>query len=60
MISFFSKCSHLAYDELKTDATEVGSSDGFIEGSLDETVIERGHDLPGHLAEEHDQEDVAG
>lgn len=48
------------YDELKADSTQVGGCDGLVERGLDEAVIERGHGLPGELAEEHDQEDVAG
>ena len=48
------------YDELKADSTQVGGGNGLVEGGLDEAVIERGHGLPGELAEEHDQEDVAG
>ena len=46
--------------QLKADSAEICSSDRLIEGSLDQAVIEGSHHLPGHLAEEHDQEDVPG
>ena len=48
----------LAYNKLKTDTAQISCSNSFVESSLDETIIERSHDLPGSLAEEHHQEDV--
>ena len=48
----------LTNDKLKTDTTEVSCCDGFIESSFDKTIIERSYNLPGHLTQEHDQDDV--
>ena len=50
----------LTNDQLKTDTTEVSSSDRFIQCCFDETIIEWSDGFPEEFTEEHDQEDVAG
>ena len=45
--------------QFKADSAQICCSDGFIQSSLDQAVIEGSHRLPGHLTEEHHQEDVA-
>jgi len=47
-------------DQFKAASTEIGSSDCFIESSLDEARVQRSNHLPGEFTEEEDEKDVAG
>ena len=49
----------LTNDQLKTDTTEVSSSNCFIQSCFDQTIVEWSDGLPQEFTEEHDEEDVA-
>jgi len=47
-------------DQFKAAATEIGSSNCFVESRLDEARVQRSNHLPGEFTEEEDEKDVAG